>query len=412
MNTKLNASSLGAALAGAQEIYVSCCSAEIQGLPELLDQAGVGATVTGIVSPILNTRSYASAALNRRARTFFLNGEMRRDLAAGLVDFCPWSYSRILGWMRTRSRFDAVIVMVSPPDPSGRFSLGTQVDFLPDFVDCAGALIAVVNPQMPRTCGPFSLHRDQFAHVFDAELPLLEAATPPAEADPISVAVARQVAELIPDGATLQVGIGRISQAVTDALANHRGLRIHSGLIDEAILRLERAGALDPTSPITTGVAIGPRGLYEAIAENPRYCFRSVSHTHAEAVIAATPRFVAVNSALEIDLFGQVNSEAGAGRLVASPGGLPDFMSGARRSAGGLSIIALRAKPGRRGRGGIVARLDPPSLVSAARHDLDLVVTEHGVADLRDTSIDARAQALIAIADPNERRQIRSAALA
>ncbi len=400
---ELDAQSLGAVLGGAREIYVSGCSAEIAELPGMLGEASAGATVTGIFSPILNTQSYADEGLGRRCRTFFLNRDLRRDLAAGRVDFCPWTYTQMAGWLGAPGRFDTAIVMVSPPDADGLCSFGSQADFLPDFHRHVPRLIGVVNPNMPRTLGEPGIPLDRFAALFEYDRPLLEIPQKPGDSDPVSDAIARVLAGMIPDGATLQMGIGRVPQAVATALAGHRGLRIHSGLVDDSILFLEQAGALDLDVPITSGVAMGSRALYDHIQGNARFAFRPASHTHAQAVIAANPKFFAINAAIQVDLFGQINSEGSDGRMLASPGGLPEFLRGARASQGGVSIIALRAERGRKGGGGIVPGICEPHLVTAPRYDVDAIVTENGGAHIRNLSIDERAEALIAIADPAER---------
>lgn len=404
-------------MAGVRELYVSGCSAEIPGLPEILGESSAGATVTGIFSPILNTRSYAQPELQRRCRSFFLNRALRRDLASGWVDFCPWTYAQIAGWLRTPQRFDTAIVMVSPPDAKGRCSFGTQADFLPDFYHQVPRLIGVINPYLPTTYGEVGIPVDRFNFIFECDVPLLEVPQKAEAADAASDTIAHILAGLIPDGATLQMGIGRVPQAMATALVGHRRLRVHSGLVDDSILMLEQAGALDTAVPIVSGVAMGSSALYEHIDENPRFHFRSACHTHSAAVIAELPDLFAVNAALQVDLFGQVNSEGGDGRMLASPGGLPEFLRGARHSRGGTSIITVRAERGKRGEGGIVPCLSAPRLVTAPRYDVDIIVTENGVADLRNLSLDARAEALIAVADPAEHaslaehwRHIRAAA--
>lgn len=397
---EIDARMLSSSVAGAREIYVSGCSAEIADLPNLLKSETAGATVTGVFSPIMNTQSYADPELPRRCRTFFLNSALRRDLERGAVDFCPWTYSSMTRWLTEPGRFDTAVVMVAPPDDNNECSFGTQTDFLPDFYTKIPRLIGVINPNMPRTGGTPGIPLDRFAAVFELDAPLQEFVSDLGAIDATTEIIAQNVAALIPNRATLQMGIGRISQAVALSLDGHRGLRIHSGLVDDAVIRLEEAGALDRSVPIVAGVAMGTHMLYEVIDRNPRFCFRTSSFTHSAEVIAQQPLFIAVNTALQVDLFGQVNSEGSYGRLLASPGGLPDFLRGAQLSEGGLRIIALRAQRGRRAEGGIVTRICQPHLVTASRYDIDLVVTENGVADLRGRSLDQRAEALIEIADP------------
>jgi len=400
---ELNATSLSKAIEEAREIYVSACSAEVPGLPGLLGPGSAGSTITGIFSPILNNHSYADPTLDRRCRTFFLNKELRQHMLDGWVDFCPWTYTRMADWLNAPGRFDAGVVMVSPPDDRGLCSFGIQTDFLPDFVDNIPRLIGVINPNMPRTSGLPGIPLDRFSAVFSLDAPILGTAGDPGQEDPLSDAIAGHVAGLIPDGATLQMGMGRIPQTIAKALCDHRKLRIHSGMIDDNILFLEGAGVLDRDIPVATAVAIGSRDLYDMIDQNPRFCFRSTAYTHSSDVLRTVRKLIAVNAAIQVDLFGQVNSEGSDGRQLASPGGLPDFLKGACLSDGGHSVIALRAHRGRRAEGGIVSRICAPGLVTGPRYDIDVVVTENGVADLRGLSLDQRAQALIGIADPDTR---------
>lgn len=400
---QLKAAALANALGDAQEIYVSGCSAEVPGLSELLSEAGITATITGITSPILNVGSYADQALRRRYRTFFLNAALRRDMAAGLVDFCPWTYGAISKWLSKPKRFDAAIVMVSPPDADGLCSFGTQSDFLPDFYQDMPRLIGVINPNMPRTLGVPGISLVQFSTLFELDVPVMSISGDDVPDDPLSETIARHVANLIPDGATIQMGIGKVPQALTQALVSHRHLRVHTGLVDSNIIALEASGALSSDHPIVTGVAMGSRELYDLVHENPRFRFAPASYTHAAEVLANTPKLIAMNGALQVDLFGQLNSEGGDGRILASPGGLPEFLRGAQRSEGGLVIVALKAQRGRKGEGGIVAQISEPRLVTGPRYDIDVVVTEHGAMDLRQLSLDQRAEALISLADPDMR---------
>lgn len=409
MIASLNAARLAPLISGAEQIYVSGCAAEIPALPDLLNEIGTRATITGIFSPLANKRSYADAVLGRRCRTFFLTQELRRDILAGLVDFCPWNYAQIGDYFRRLARFDVAIVQVSPPDENGRYSLGTQVDFLPAFQHGIGKIIGVVNPFMPRTGGHTGLPGEAFDALLECDTPLVGNEADRLRADPDMDAIARRVVALVPDRATVQLGIGRLPTAVTRALSGHRDLRIHSGLVGDEILELDASGALDRGRPILTGAAIGSADLYRALDRNERFAFRDASRTHNEDEIAAIPRFFAINAALQIDLFGQVNSEAVGGRLLATPGGLPPFVRGARRSKDGASIMAVRAKGGAKRASGIVARFERPELVTLPTADVDIVVTEYGVAHLRDLPFDARAEALIAIADPEEQARLSDA---
>lgn len=405
MYKDLSRGNLAVALAGVQELYVSGCSAEIVELPGML--AGVPSlrTVTGIFSPILNRQSYADAEMGRRCRTFFLNGKLKEGVASGLVDLSPWSYSQISHWMTAAGRFDAAVVMVSPPDADGRCSFGVQADFLPDFHGKVPRLIGVINPNMPATFGEPGIPVENFYALFNYDRPLLEFVAEDTE-DAESDAIGAHIAGIVRDGATVQMGIGRVPQAVARSLTGHRGLRIHSGLIDSNTPFLEQAGALSPDSPIVGGSAMGSAALYSHIDDNQRYALRATSYTHSSDVIAAQPNFMAINGALQVDLLGQVNSEGISGRLLATPGGLPDFLDGVSRSAGGKSIFAVRAKPGRKGQGGIVGQISAPGIATVSRTQVDIIVTENGPVELKNLSLDQRAEALISIADLAEQSRL------
>jgi acyl-CoA hydrolase len=399
----LSAGPLLQAIGAAREVYVSGCAAEITALPQMLGESLPGATVTGILSPLVNEQSYASAAAGRRCRSFFLNAGLKRDLARGLVDLCPWHYGQMIDWVSTGVIFDAAVIMVSPPDDSGCVTLGTQADFLPIFRHRVRRLIAVINPQMPGTRGHQPIPLTAFAAVFVHDRPLLSPRPAAGDADETTQTIAQNVAALIPDRATLQLGIGKIAQAVSRGLEGHRGLRIVSGLIDDDVLRLDDAGALDRAIPITTGVAIGSQALYARLDGNPRFAFSPATATHAAAALAGIDRFHAVNTTLQLDLFGQVNSEMVNGRLISVPGGFPDFQRAARAGISGRAIVALRAGAAGKAGPGIVASLSSPAVVTATKTEVDLVVTEFGLADLRNASLDQRAERLIAIAAPGDR---------
>ena len=279
----------------------------------------------------------------------------------------------------------------------GELSLGVANDFTAAIIGKARRKVAFVNPQMPRTRGAARIPLAAVDWIVDADAPL------PGDddaADPVFDAIGRQVAGLIRDGDTLEVGIGRV-QRVFAALTGIRDLRIHSGAITTPLLRLVAAAGLAETEDaITTGVALGSDALYRFVRDDSRVRFAPVGWTHDIATLAAIPRFVAVNSVIEVDLLGQANAEMIGGRQVGASGGLVDFMRGARASAGGRAIVALPATV----KGGTVSRivvaLPANSAVAVARGDMDKVVTEYGVADLREASVDERAQALIAIAAP------------
>lgn len=379
---------------------VSGGPAESLVLADALDRAGarLGPMVfTGIFVPGLNRRIYRPNA-DCRVQTFFLTPELK---ATGTVEFLPFCYDDANRYLRSRP-FDAVLMMVSPPDQDGMCSFGPAVDFLAELWPSIPLRLAHVNPLMPRTCGRTSIPLSEITAFVDEPQPLL--ATQELASDGVSGAIATAVAGLVPDGATLQIGLGKIPGAVLRALTNRRNLRIHSGLIGDAVVDLEEAGALAPGVAVTAGVAIGSERLYRAI-ERPTYSFAPVSHTHDASYIARISDFISINSATEVDLFGQAYSEAGPHGLMSGPGGASDFARGARL-AGGLRIVALAATAAR----GTISRIIAPNAgagpVSLGRMDIDAVVTEYGVADLRGQTHPARAHALIAIASPEHRERL------
>jgi acyl-CoA hydrolase len=262
--------------------------------------------------------------------------------------------------------------------------------------------IAHINPALPRTHGHPGIPFAELTAFIEGEAPLPGSGDGPA--DPVAAKIAAHIARFVPDGATLQTGLGKIPGAALRTLAGRRGLRIHSGLIGDAVLDLEEAGALAEGAAITAGVAIGSERLYAAVG-GPAFAFRPVSHTHDAATIASIKSFIALNSAVEVDLFGQAYAELTPRGLLSGPGGASDFARGAK-AGGGLRIIALPASVG----DGAISRVVPPGAgagpASLGRADIDVIVTEHGAADLRGLGYEARAQALIAVAAPQRREQL------
>ncbi len=360
----------------------------------------------GVWLPGYNNVDYAGLDPAARATTFFVGPALRQSFAAGRVDYLPISYFAVYGYLRDRAAVDLALLQVSPPDTDGRCSLGVANDFTPAVLGKAACKVAHVNPLMPRTVGAATVAIDDIDYLVEAPRPVLGGDD---GVDAEFVAIGRHVATLVPDGATLEVGVGKV-QGVLAALTGKRDLALHTGAFSDPVLRLVETGALaDRDGAITAGVAWGSEALYAFVAGNPRVRFAPVGVTHAIATLGAIERFIAINSVIEVDLLGQANAEMIRGRQVSSAGGITDFMRGARLSPGGLAIVALPSttKGGTVSR--IVAHLDEGAAASVARADMQVVVTEHGIADLRDKSVDARAEALIAIAAPAFRDQLAAA---
>lgn len=359
-----------------------------------------GLTFVGVWVPGVNRTDWAALHPSARAETTFAGPDWRESLDAGRTSVRPLAYSQAWNWLGA-TPLDAALFQVSPPDRKGLCSFGVAADFGPVIARRELFKVAHVNPRMPRVNDGPTVPLSAFDIVVEAEAPLLTAE--PGGADPTTLEVAQRVAALIPDGATVQVGIGKIGTAALACLSSRRHLRVHSGIVGDAVLTLLDSGAVqDAPGAVTTGVAFGSDALYRRIAVDPRVRFAPVPVTHGLATLAALPRLCAINSAVEVDLLGQADAETAGGRAVSGVGGLGDFLRGAQASAGGLPILALASTA----RAGTVSRIVPrlsSGVVSAGRTEVGLVVTEHGVADLRRLDLDGRARALIAIAAPQHR---------
>lgn len=383
----------------ASEVYAPGCAGHSLLFEQWLrddPQASAGVRYTGVQIPTVNRFDFAGLHPQARQRTIFLSAELRASWLAGRVDYLPMTYSATWRWLSEVAQFDLALVQVAPPDAQGNCSLGIACDFTPAAWPRARIVLAHINPSMPRTRGP-SIPYSAITAAIEADAPLLEVPDPPA--DGAMDAVAAQVAGLIGDGATLQLGLGRLQSAVLRAVADRRGLRIHSGMISDGLLGLQQSGALSQApDAVVAGVALGSRALYDACAG---VNFREVGHTHAAATLRNIDSLHAINSALSVDLLGQVNGEYLSGKQLSGVGGLPDFISSARQTVAGRGIIALPASTPK-GECRIVPML-PAGPVSLARVDADCIVTEHGVAELRHLDVHQRAAALIAIAAPEHR---------
>lgn len=297
---------------------------------------------------------------------------------------------------------DVGLVQVSPPDASGLVSLGIGVEYVADALPHTRTLIAEINHRMPATAGSARLLLSAFAATIETDRPLRQAPGRPPDAT--DEAIAANVASLIEDGATLQVGVGSLPAAVLRALSGHAGLGIHTGLISDGVIDLIEQGVITGEKKeidrglTVTGAALGSAALYQRLHEFPIE-FRPASYTHAPAVLSQLRSLVSVNSAIEVDLLGQVGAEVRRGVHVGAVGGQVDF-SRAASLTGARSIIALRSQS--RGESAITPQLRG-GVVTTARVDVDAVVTEHGAAMLTGCSVAERARRLIEVAAPPHR---------
>ena len=338
--------------------------------------AGVGAFLGSSYSGILKPEH----ADHLRLSSYCGTGGNRALADAGVLEILPAPYSQLGALIASgRIRCDVVMLQVSPPNAKGEYSLGLGVEYLAPALKKARAVIAEVNDQVPWT------HTDPLLREEDFALRVRSSRTPVLldfKASPIDGEIAGHAAPFVPEGATLECGIGALPNAVLAALKGRRGLACHSGALCEAVADLDAVS-------VVGGALMGSRRLFEWARENPRVRLRSSDYTHGAASLARIERFVAINSAVEVDFTGQVNGELARGSYVGAVGGALDFVRAANQSPGGVSIIAVPAAR-------IVEKLSGP--VSVPRSEAGVIVSERGAADLRGCTLRERERRLRAIA--------------
>jgi acyl-CoA hydrolase len=327
----------------------------------------------------------------------FMQPGLRRAQQEGRFLHLPVSFSGFVDHVRERVSVDTCVVTVSPPDAQGRCSLGASVEFTPLVQAKSRRTLALINARMPAIPGARTLAYEGFelACEVDTPLPTYRVGAP----SPSAEIIARHIAGFVGDGCAVQAGLGKVPESLFGLLHDRRNLRLQSGMLSDGAFQLSRSGALDRSFTHSSCVWVGSSELYSHLGELRNFTVESCDITHDIGRLASMPRFVAVNSALSVDLFGQANLEHAGGRSVSGVGGAPDFASAARLSRGGLSIVALPASYGEPAQSRIVPCLED-GIVSLPRQMIDLVITEHGVADLRGLSVFARAEAMLAIAAP------------
>lgn len=329
----------------------------------------------------------------------------------GQVEFVPARYFDAVSLFKRGGPWapDAVIVHTTPPDRFGYLSLGVSVSYPLPAAREAPLVLAQVNPRMPRTLGNAFLHRSQVDCWVEADAPLPE--YPPSPVGDAEREIAHRVSELIPDGATIQIGIGSIPQAIMESLGGRRDLGVHSIVVDHMLPLIEKGVITNARKALHPGrmdicEVMGTRRLFDFVHENRLINMEPSDLVHDPQVVGRIRDFVSINSALEVDLTGQVNAESLGPRQLAGIGGQFDFVLGASRAPGGLSVIALPST----GRSGAISRIAPRlgagAAVTTPRYLADYVVTEHGVAALRGKSAGERARALIAVAHPRFREEL------
>ncbi|MBI2931602.1 MAG: GNAT family N-acetyltransferase [Planctomycetes bacterium] len=360
---------------------------------------------------------YADATLKGRFRhnAFFIGANVREAVARAAADYTPIFLSDIPWLFRSRRmKIDVALISCTPPDVHGFCSLGVSVDVVMAAVESAEVVMAEVNPNMPRTHGAGFVHVDDIDAFVASDVPILEIAW--REPDEVSRRIGQFCATLVDNGATLQMGIGDIPNAVVANLTNKRDLGLHTEMFSDGIIDLVRSGVINgrrktlhPGKAVSS-FCMGSRRLYDFIDDNPFFEFLPTEFVNDPFVIARNDKMVSVNSALQVDLTGQVCADSIGTRFYSGIGGQVDFIRGAARSRGGRSIIALpsTALDGKVSR--IVPTLTEGAGVVTTRGDVDTIVTEYGIAELRGRTIRERTLALISVAHPDFRGELLAAA--
>ena len=344
-----------------------------------------------------------------RVSNFFVGANVRPFLDYERVDYLPCFLSAIPALLAREKKPDACLISVSPPNAEGLYSLGTSVDVALTAVREAPLVIAQINRQLPFTHGAGRISAAQISYAVEVDRALPEAS--PERLGLIEQQIGQHVAALVEDGATLQVGIGSIPNAVLLALKNHRDLGVHTEMFADGLLPLVNAGAVNNSRKhfypgrIVSSFVSGTRRLFDFVHQNPSVVFLGSDIVNDPAVIASNPGAVAINSAVEVDLSGQVCADSIGPKVISGFGGQLDFIRGAAASPGGKAIIALPSRT-KHGKPRIVARLQSGAGVVTTRGDVDYLVTEYGAVQLRGKSMGERAQALINIAHPDDREAL------
>jgi acyl-CoA hydrolase len=406
-------SSIADHLRSGDHVVVGQATAEPVGLVEDL------LALAGRVEPLHVFCGYSlNPAWNRpidpalRVGTYCGLGTIRQAVGQGTASVVPAQMSQLVAYFACgRLRCDVVLLQVSPADEQGWHSLGCAVDYVWAAAERARVVLVEINPNVPQTRSVHRLHASRVTVACRSEQPLLE--VPDEARDERQLAIGRHVARLVPDGAIVQLGIGGLAAAVARGLSGHRGLKVRSGMVGDWFLELVASGAIDADDQeaCMASLAAGSRQLYAACGPDSLLRFVPQAQLVAPEGAAAALPFMAINSAIEVDLAGQANAEYAGNRYVGAVSAQPDYFRAARRSPGGLAILTLPAATGREPKSRIVARL-PGAHVTSAQSDIDVIVTEHGVADLRATTLAQRRRLIAQLAAPQFRAALADEAFA
>jgi 4-hydroxybutyrate CoA-transferase len=349
-----------------------------------------------------------------RVNAFFVGGNIRDAVGSGRADYIPVFLSEIPALFRRNVLpLDVALVNVSPPDKHGFCSLGVSVDIARAAVDTAKYVIAQINPRVPRTLGDALVHTSKIHAMVEVDEPLPEVPIP--ELTETDHLIGGYIAGLIEDGATLQMGIGSIPNAVLAALGDHKDLGIHTEMFSDGVIPLVEKGVVNGVhkakhpGKIVAGFVMGTQALYDFVDDNPQVLMLDIGYVNDTSVIRRNPKVTAINSAIEVDLTGQVCADSIGMRQYSGVGGQMDFIRGASLSEGGKPIIALPSST-RRGESKIVPFLKQGAGVVTTRAHVHYIVTEYGIAYLYGKNLRERANELIKIAHPDHRDALEKAA--
>lgn len=344
---------------------------------------------------------------NFHHNAFFLGGSTRAAAAEGRVDFTPVYFSEIPGLLREDLRPNVTLLQCSPPDAHGYVSLGVSVDYTKPAAEASDLIIAQVNQNMPRTLGDSFLHVTQIGCLVEADTPVIELA-PPKIGD-VERAIGENVASLVRDGDTLQLGIGAIPDAVLLFLKEKNDLGIHTEMFSDGVVELVEAGVItNKAKTLHRGQSVatflmGTRRLYDYVDNNPEVAMMPVDYVNDPRVICQNDNLVSINSCVQVDLMGQVVSTCVGLRQISGVGGQVDFVRGANMSRGGRTIMAMPSTAAKGTISKIVPLIDEGAAVTTSRYDVNYVVTEYGIAQLKGKTLRERARELIKIAHPDFR---------
>lgn len=398
------------------------CSVPQKVLSALVDYAPNLNNVEICQALTVGPAKYASPAMDGhlRVNTIFISNNVRQAVRDGRVDFTPVLLSEFpLLFKKNILPLDVALIHVSPPDEHGFCSFGIEVGLTKTPADSAKIIIAEVNQQMPRTLGDSFIHVSKIDYLVPVNYPLQEMSMTEGEADETIDKIAQNIAELIPDGATMQMGIGNIPDAVLGYLKDKRDLGVHTELFSDGVIELVEAGVITNArknihkGKITAGFILGSHRLYKWVDDNPLIELHPTEYVNDPFVIAQNDYQVAINSAIEVDLTGQVCADSIGTKLYSGVGGQLDFIYGASRSKGGIPIIALPSVV-KKSDGTLISRISATlrngAGVVTTRNHVHYVITEFGVANLYGKTIRQRALSLINIAHPDFRNELRAQA--